>query len=69
MILAPVGAGKTAITLTAMDEMLRDGHVKRWLVVAPTSASARMCGRSKHRNGLASLRRWRSARQREGWML
>jgi len=35
MILAPVGAGKTAITLTAMDEMLRDGHVKRWLVVAP----------------------------------
>jgi len=24
MILAPVGAGKTAITLTAMDEMLRD---------------------------------------------
>ena len=27
MILAPVGAGKTAITLTAMDEMLRDGIV------------------------------------------
>ena len=35
MILAPVGAGKTAITLTAMWEMLRDGHVKRWLVLAP----------------------------------
>ena len=35
MILAPVGAGKTAITLVAMDEMLWDGHVKRWLVVAP----------------------------------
>jgi len=35
MILAPVGAGKTAITLTAMDEMLRDGYIKRWLVVAP----------------------------------
>jgi SNF2 family DNA or RNA helicase len=35
MILAPVGAGKTAITLTAMSEMLRDGHVKRWLVLAP----------------------------------
>ena len=35
MILAPVGAGKTAITLTAMAEMLRDGAVKRWLVVAP----------------------------------
>jgi SNF2 family DNA or RNA helicase len=35
MILAPVGAGKTAITLTAMQDMLRDGHVKRWLVVAP----------------------------------
>lgn len=35
MILAPVGAGKTAITLTAMQAMLIDGHVKRWLVVAP----------------------------------
>lgn len=35
MVLAPVGAGKTAITLTAMGEMLREGHVKRWLVVAP----------------------------------
>jgi len=35
MILAPVGAGKTAITLTAMWEMLRDGHVKRYLVLAP----------------------------------
>jgi hypothetical protein len=35
MILAPVGAGKTAITLSAMAEMKRDGHAKRWLVVAP----------------------------------
>ena len=35
MILAPVGAGKTAITLTAMQDMLRDGYVHRWLVVAP----------------------------------
>ena len=35
MILAPVGAGKTAITLTAMKAMLTDGHVKRWLVLAP----------------------------------
>jgi hypothetical protein len=35
MILAPVGAGKTAITLSAMQWMLDDGHVKRWLVVAP----------------------------------
>jgi SNF2 family DNA or RNA helicase len=35
MILAPVGAGKTAITLTAMSAMLADGHVKRWLVLAP----------------------------------
>ena len=35
MILAPVGAGKTAITLTAMQAMLADGHVKRWLVLAP----------------------------------
>ena len=35
VILAPVGAGKTAITLTAMQAMLDDGLVKRWLVVAP----------------------------------
>ena len=35
MILAPVGAGKTAITLTAMQDMLLDGHVRRWLVLAP----------------------------------
>ena len=35
MVLAPVGAGKTAITLTAMWEMWFDQHVKRWLVLAP----------------------------------
>jgi SNF2 family DNA or RNA helicase len=35
MILAPVGAGKTMITLSAMTELLRDGIVKRWLVLAP----------------------------------
>jgi SNF2 family DNA or RNA helicase len=35
MILAPVGAGKTAITLTAMYDMLYEGHAKRFLVVAP----------------------------------
>lgn len=35
MILAPVGAGKTAITLTAMADMVDRGHVNRWLVVAP----------------------------------
>ena len=35
MVLAPVGAGKTALTLTAMRDALRDGVVKRWLVVAP----------------------------------
>lgn len=35
MVLAPVGAGKTMITLLAMDAMLRDGIVRRWLVVAP----------------------------------
>ena len=29
MILAPVGAGKTALTLTAMQDMLRYGFVKR----------------------------------------
>jgi SNF2 family DNA or RNA helicase len=35
MILAPVGAGKTAITLTAMRSMIKDGHAKRFLVLAP----------------------------------
>ena len=35
MILAPVGAGKTAITLTAMADAIDGGLVKRWLVVAP----------------------------------
>jgi SNF2 family DNA or RNA helicase len=35
MILAPVGAGKTAITLTAMRDMIFDSDYKRWLVVAP----------------------------------
>jgi len=35
MILAPVGAGKTAITLTAMQDMTQRGLVKRWLVLAP----------------------------------
>jgi SNF2 family DNA or RNA helicase len=35
MILAPVGAGKTAITLTAMRDMLEKGFVGRWLVLAP----------------------------------
>jgi SNF2 family DNA or RNA helicase len=40
MILAPVGAGKTAITLTAMNDMLRHGHVKRFLVIAPLRVAA-----------------------------
>ena len=35
MVLAPVGAGKTALTLAAMRDALRDGVVTRWLVVAP----------------------------------
>jgi len=35
MILAPVGAGKTAITLTAMQEMVLEGHAPRFLVLAP----------------------------------
>ena len=34
MILAPVGAGKTAITLTAMRDMLAAGEVLRFHVVA-----------------------------------
>jgi len=35
MILAPVGAGKTAITLTAMQDMLAASVAKRFLVLAP----------------------------------
>jgi len=35
MILAPVGAGKTAITLTAMVQALKSQRVKRFLVLAP----------------------------------
>ena len=35
MILAPVGAGKTAMTLTAMADAVRDGLTTCWLVVAP----------------------------------
>ena len=35
MILAPVGAGKTMLTLTAMRDMLGAGEVQRFLVVAP----------------------------------
>ena len=35
MILAPVGAGKTAITLTAMQDMLANDVAKRFLVLAP----------------------------------
>jgi len=44
MILAPVGAGKTAITLTAMWEMIRDGHVKRWLVLLTCGQSSALSG-------------------------
>jgi SNF2 family DNA or RNA helicase len=35
MILAPVGAGKTMITLTAMQDVLIDGYAIRFLVLAP----------------------------------
>lgn len=35
MVLAPVGAGKTAMTLTAMRAAIHDGVVKRFLVLAP----------------------------------
>jgi SNF2 family DNA or RNA helicase len=35
MILAPVGAGKTAITLTAIDDSIVDGVAERFLVLAP----------------------------------
>jgi len=35
MILAAVGAGKTAITLAAMQDMVRQGVARRWLVLAP----------------------------------
>ena len=35
MMLAPVGAGKTATTLVAMQALLADGYAKRFLVLAP----------------------------------
>lgn len=35
IVLAAVGAGKTALTLVAMQDMIRDGVAKKWLVVAP----------------------------------
>jgi len=35
MVLAPVGAGKTAITLTAMQDMILRCHARRFLVLAP----------------------------------
>jgi len=35
MILAPVGAGKTALTLAAMQATVDDGLARRWLVLAP----------------------------------
>jgi len=35
MVLAAVGAGKTALTLTAMAAMVKDGVARRWLVLAP----------------------------------
>lgn len=35
MVLAPVGAGKTALTLIAIRDMIRGDHAKRVLVLAP----------------------------------
>jgi len=35
MVLAPVGAGKTALTLVAIRDMIGAGHAKRVLVIAP----------------------------------
>jgi SNF2 family DNA or RNA helicase len=40
LILAKMGAGKTAIALTAMQDYLRNGLVKRWLVIAPKRVCA-----------------------------
>ena len=35
IVLGSVGSGKTLTVLQAMYELVRDGHVKQWLVVAP----------------------------------
>jgi SNF2 family DNA or RNA helicase len=35
LLLAWVGAGKTAVALTAMRDLIRDGHARRFLVIAP----------------------------------
>ena len=42
MILAPVGAGKTAITLTAMQAILKDGYAMRFQL-----CRARVCPRQR----------------------
>lgn len=35
LAIMPTGSGKTVTTLTALDELMADGHIKRPLVVAP----------------------------------
>ena len=46
MMLAPVGAGKTATTLVAMQSMLADGYAKRFLVLAPKRVAESEIGRA-----------------------
>lgn len=42
MVLAPVGAGKTALTLTAIKDLIADGHACRVLVVAPLRVASKV---------------------------
>lgn len=39
LLIAPTGVGKTIITLTALDELINDGVIKRCIVVAPAKVS------------------------------
>lgn len=40
LIVSAMGSGKSGATLTAMIDMLKDGTVKRWLVIAPLRVAA-----------------------------
>lgn len=40
LIVSHMGSGKTGAALTAMIDMLKDGTVKRWLVIAPLRVAA-----------------------------
>ena len=50
LLVAPLGAGKSTAALTAIAELIGDGHRRHALVVAPKLV-ATLCGRGKSRRG------------------